>query len=159
MRKALEVIAVIGLVFVLVLTAYALYGPHPLTGRIATHFDAAGKPNGWGTPAMLWFIPGVAVFVYALMTLVVRFPASFNYPFRVTPRTRPVLEALTLQMVTWLKAELLVTFAWIQWGTIRSAREGRLALSTFFLPAVIGIVFGTIFAHFVAMRRAARAGG
>ncbi len=157
MRKALELIAVAGLILVLAVTAYVLYGPHPLTGRIATHFDATGEPNGWGTPAMLWFMPGVAVFLYALMTVVVRFPASFNYPFRVTPRTRPPLEALTLQMVAWLKAELMATFAGIQWGTIRSAQEGKLGLSVYFLPAVIGIVFGTIFAHFVAMRRAARA--
>lgn len=157
MRKALEWIAVVGLVLVLALTAYALYGPHPLTGRIATHFNASGQPNGWGTPAMLWFMPGVAVFIYALMTVVARFPASFNYPFRITPRTRPLLEALTMQMVAWLKAELMATFAWIQWGTIRSAQEGKLGLSSFFLPVVIGIVFGTIFAHFIAMRRAARA--
>lgn len=156
MRRALEFIAVAGLILVLALTAYALYGPHPLTGRIATHFDAMGKPNGWGPAAALWFMPGVAVFVYALMTAVVRFPASFNYPFRVMPRTRPQLETITVQMVAWLKAELMVTFAWIQWGTIRSAQEGRLGLPVFFLPAVIGVVFGTIFAHFAAMRRTAR---
>jgi hypothetical protein len=157
LRKALELVAVVGLVLGIALTAYALYGPHPLTGRIATHFDANGQPNGWGTPAMLWFLPGVAVFIYALMTVVARFPSSFNYPFRVTPRTRPVLEGLAMQLLAWLKVELMATLAWIQWGTIRSAQEGKLALSTFFLPAVIGIVFGTIFAHFIAMRRAASA--
>ena len=159
MRKNLEAISLGAVVLLLWITWRALYGPARLPDRIPTHFDFAGQPNGWGSPAMLWLFPAVAVGIYLLITLVARFPATFNYPVQVTAENRPRLEALTLRMIAWMKAEILCLFAWIQWMIVAATRQGHTGLSAALMPVCIVVIFSTVGWHIVAMRRAAKAGG
>ena len=156
MRRIAESVAVLLVVVTVATTAWAVFGPHPLPARIPTHFDADGNADGWGTPAMLWLLPIVSAAVYLLMTWVARFPAAFNFPMRTTAAARPRLEAIALNMISWLKLEVTALFAWIQHQTIGLARQGHGALSPVFLPVVLMVVFGTIAWHIAAMRRAGR---
>jgi uncharacterized membrane protein len=158
MRRSLEVIGVGALVLMMWSTWEAMAGPHALPDRIATHFDAAGRPNGWGSPAMLLLLPVVAVALYVAMTVVARFPSAFNYPVRVTAENRGRLEQTTLYMIAWLKTELACLFAYLQWFIIQAARTGQGRLNPLLMPAAIFIIFGTIAVCFVAAVRAARPG-
>ena len=159
MRKTLTVAAPLLLLLAWSITAWALFGPHPLPARIPTHFNAAGLADGWGTPGMLWLLPIMATVIYALMTMVARYPGAFHFPGRVPAAVRPKLEGIALDMIAWLKAEVVGLFAWIQWETVRLARSGEGRLPALFLPAVLLVVFGTIAWHMAAMRRAGRGNG
>ena len=156
MRKTLEILALLLLFFLWGLTAVAIFGPDPLAARIATHFNAAGQPDGWGTPGMLWLLPGIATIIYLLMSVVSRYPGAFNFPMRVQPGARQRLETIALNMISWLKVEVACLFAWIQHETLGFARRGQGTLSPLFLPLVLTAVFGTIALHITAMRRAIR---
>lgn len=156
MRKNLEILAPAALLYVWGITVYALYGSGALPDRIPTHFNAAGQPDGWGTPAMLWLLPVVATAIYLLMTLVSRYPGAFNFPVRVTPGNRAQLEGITLDMIAWLKTELLCLFAGIQHQIVQFARRGHGTLSPLFVPAFLVVVFGTVAWHITAMRRVSR---
>ncbi|MFP5235283.1 MAG: DUF1648 domain-containing protein [Acidobacteriota bacterium] len=158
MRKILQAIAVLGLVFIWAETLIALYGPHHLPARIAIHFDAAGQATGWGSPAVLWFMPALVTVIYALMALVKRKPSVFNYPVRVTPATRPCLESLTCTMIAWMQAELVCLFGWIQWVTIAAARRGAGALSPWAILAGILVIWATIIVYIVSVVRTGRRG-
>jgi Protein of unknown function (DUF1648) len=157
-RKILAVIAWAAIVALWALTVQAIYGAHPLPARIPIHFDIAGNINGWGGPRTLWLLPIIATFTGALLTLVSRYPQSFNYPVPVTPLTRPRLEAISLSMVAWLRVELASLFLWIQYAIIRSARTGKNALSLLLLLFAIACVLATVIAHIVASARVARVG-
>lgn len=158
MRALLHTLALTALLAMWISTIYAIVGPHPLPARIPVHFDPSGTPNGWGTPAMLWLLPGIAALVYGLMTLVARFPAAFSFPVRVTPRNRSRLEDLALSMIGWLRVETVCLFAVIQYVTIQLARRGGGGLSPWFLPLTLGVIFATILAHVRAMLRTGPAG-
>jgi uncharacterized membrane protein len=136
----------------------AVDGPNPLPQRIPTHFNAMGEPNAWGSPSTLWLLPGVAAFVFMLISAVSLFPAAFNFPVRSTPLNRPRLVMLTIRMMAWIKVELVCLFLYIQWTIIESVRGGHVALSPLIVPAFLVAVFGTIAAHAVAVFRAARGG-
>ena len=156
MRRSLEFVALAALAAVWVMSAYALLGPSRLPDRIPTHFNFSGKPDGWGSPQLLWILPGFGSILYAGMTIVTRFPEAFNYPARVTPANRAVLQGLALRMIAWLKVEVMCLFAGIQYVTIESARRGGGALPPFSMGTAIVVVFGTIGWHVIAMRRSAR---
>lgn len=158
MRKALEIAAILLLLILWAMTAWAVWGPNPLPARIPTHFNAAGQADGWGTPGMLWLLPMVAAIIYGLMTLVARNPGAFHFPGRTFPAARPKLEGIALGMIGWLRVEVAGLFAWIQYETLRLARSGEGTLPALFLPAVLVVVFGTIVWHIAAMRRVARGG-
>jgi uncharacterized membrane protein len=158
MRRILELIGLGALGLLVWITYQALSGPEPLPDRIPTHFDLAGNPNGWGSPAALLFLPAVAVALYLFISVTALFPATFKYPLRVTPENRPRLQALSLCMIAWIKVELACLFVWIQWSIIESARNGRWGLSPMTVPLFLVAVFGTVAAHMAAMFRAGRAG-
>jgi uncharacterized membrane protein len=158
MRKSLEALGLMALAALVWVTCTALNGASRLPDRIPTHFDAAGKPNGWGSPSMLIVMPVIALAIYLLMSVVARFPSAFNYPVRVTPENLTRLQAVTLDMLAWLKTELACMFAVLQWAIIRSARSGEGHLLSAILPVSILIIFGTVGWHIVALFRAANAG-
>jgi uncharacterized membrane protein len=160
MRKTLEATSLGALAVLAWITCRALYGPDSLPDRIPTHFDFAGRPNGWGSPSGLLLLPAVAVALYLGMTVVARFPSTFNYPVRVTTENRSRLEALALGLIVWLKTELVCLFTGIQWTTVQAARHPGEGLSVLLamVPVYILVVLGTIAWHFVAMIRAGRAG-
>ena len=155
LRKVLEFVALTALLMLWAITAYALLGPHPLQGRIPTHFDIAGNPNAWGAPYTLWLLPIVGTVLYGLMTLVSRYPGGFNYPVHVTPSNRDGLQWVALRMIAWLKAEVLWLFVWIQMSTINAAKENRDTLPQLTIIIALVIVFGTIGWHILEMRRVA----
>lgn len=151
MRRVLEIVSLAALVLLVYIAVSAFYGAHRLPDRIPTHFNAAGQANGWGSPRVLLIFPGFAVAVYLLMSLVSRFPAAFNFPVRVTPFNRKRLEELALNMIAWLKAEVVVFFAWITWSAIGAARSPDHRLSPLLMPALLVAVFVTCAAHTVAI--------
>jgi uncharacterized membrane protein len=158
MRKYLEAISLIALAALVWVTWRALYGPVPLPERIPTHFDAAGNPNGWGPPSTLWLLPVMAAGLYLLITILAHFPNAFKYQVKITEENRARLQALTLQMIAWLKVELVCLFAGIQWFIIDSIRQGEGKLSPAIVPVFLAAVFATVVWHAVAIFRAARAG-
>ncbi len=158
MRKALEIVGILALILLVILTIRTFYGPARLPARIPTHFNAAGQADGWGSPAMLLVFPAIAVVIYLLMTLVSRFPAAFNFPVRVTPFNRQRLEDLALNMIAWLKVEIVVFFTWIEASAIQAARHPGHRLSPFLMPALLVTVFVTCSLHIAGIFRAARIG-
>jgi uncharacterized membrane protein len=156
MRRILEVIGVAALAFLIWETWRALDGPDPLPPRIPIHFDIAGNPTGWGSPAGLLLLPGIATLIYLLITAVSQFPGAFNFPVRVTAENRSRLEALALQMITFIKVELVCLFALIQSAVIDAVRQNRFGLPAALAPVFIGVVFATAIAHVVAMFRTAQ---
>jgi hypothetical protein len=155
MRKAIEAVSFIALIVLAFITVGAFYGPARLPDRIPTHFNAAGQADGWGSPLMLLVFPAMAVVIYLLMSLVARFPSAFNFPVRVTPLNRRRLEALALDMIAWLKAEIVVFFTWIEGGAIGAARNPDHRLSPLLMPALLVAAFTTCIVHIVAMFRTA----
>ncbi|MDE3187148.1 MAG: DUF1648 domain-containing protein [Acidobacteriota bacterium] len=157
MRKSLEAIALVALALLVWITYDALTGPNRLPDRIPTHFDAAGNANGWGSPAAMILLPIVAIGLYFAMSVTALFPGAFHYPVRATRMSLPRLQDITLDMMSWLKAELSGFFAILQWAIIRAARSGQGSLFALLVPALLVVVFSTIGWHFVAILRAAKA--
>ena len=153
MRSTWQWIAALGLAALWALCGFAVFGPHKLPDRIPIHFDAAGQINGWGSPAMLWLLPAVATGIYVLITLVMRHPSAFNFPVQVTPAARARLESMALDMIAWLRAEMIWLFLFIEWAMIYSARLGRSAISPWTIPLCVAVVFVTIGWHIAGMRR------
>ena len=138
------------------ITYRALSDPERLPERIPTHYGFNGQPNTWGSPTMVWLLPIIAVVIYLSMTVVARFPSSFNYPVRVTEENRERLEALALQMLVFLKVETVWLFVWVQWSILEAARQGRWSWAPVLVPLFVLTIIATALGHVVAMVRAAR---
>lgn len=155
MRKWLEGIALLSLGLLISITIRALFGPDSLPDRIPIHFDVSGHANGWGSPAMLLLLPAITFISYLLFTVVTRFPGAFNYPVRMTTANRRVLRELALDMMAWLKAEIVVLLTWMQWVTIYVARHPEARMPSM-MPVALVVVFATIAWYMVVMFKAGK---
>jgi uncharacterized membrane protein len=155
MRKWLEGIALLALGLTISVTVLALAGPAPLPERIPIHFDVMGRPNAWGSPAMILLLPGVTIFIYLLFTVVTRFPGAFNYPVKVTSLNRQRLQNLALDLMAWLKAEVVSLLTWMQWVTIEVARHPEKHMPAMTVAAFV-VVFATVTFYMVQMFKSGR---
>jgi uncharacterized membrane protein len=157
MRRIPEILSAALLALLFLVTVPAFYGPERLPARIPTHFNAAGQADGWGSPETLLLLPVIAAVLYLLMTWVARHPSAFNFPVRVTPRNRQRLEALALNMIAWLKTEVIGVFLSVEWGAIHAARHPEQVLSPLLMPIFLALVFATAIGYVIAMFKTAPA--
>jgi len=157
MRRSANAIGLLALVTLFWMTQRALSGPDRLTGPVPTHFDFAGRPNAWGSPAMLWLLPVIALAMFALLSVVGRLPMRLiNLPVAVTDENLPRIRSLLGDLLAALWAELACTFLLIQWAAIRAARYPQRLLPGWLLPLTVGVILLTTLSFVVAMRRTAR---
>lgn len=148
-EKVFEVLSVLGVLFVFLLI-YQSWGILP--DRIPTHFGFTGQPDAWGNKATLFFLPIMTVAMYLLLTIVSRFPHTFNYPGKITEENAATQYLMARHLIAVLKVETIWLFAYIQWVTIEVAQGKAPGLSNLFLPIVLVVMVGTIVVYFYKAR-------
>jgi len=155
MRKWLEGIALLVLGLHISITLRALFGSDQLPERIPIQFDATGHATGWGSAAMLLLLPAITLIIYLLFTVVTRFPGAFDYPVKITAFNRQRMQGLALDMMAWLKVEIVTLLTWMQWVTIEVARSPSRYIPSM-MPAALVAVFATFSVYIVMMFKAGR---
>jgi uncharacterized membrane protein len=155
MRKWLEGIALLALGLHTSITILALLGPQRLPDRIPIHFDTAGHPTSWGSPTMLLLLPAITIIIYLLFTVVTRAPGAFNYPVTVTSQNRQRVQNLAMDMMAWLKAEIVSLLTWMQWVTVDVARNPERHMPVMTAVALVA-VFATLTCYMARMYLAGR---
>jgi uncharacterized membrane protein len=159
MRKTLELVGLGMLAVLYWITWAAMNGPAHLPDRVPTHFDISGNPNAWGPPRILLLLPIVATGVYLLITVLAVLPATrINLPVRVTPVNLPFIRQQTLNMIGWIKVEMICLFTYVQWSIIQAARSKEFHMSPLMIPMFLVCVFGTVGAYLVIIVKGAKAG-
>lgn len=77
----LEIVAVAGTVLSVALLVQSWKALPPV---IPVHFGISGKPDGWGAKPTLWLFPALSAAIYVGLTVLSRFPHTFNYPVPIT---------------------------------------------------------------------------
>ncbi len=129
MQKYLDAISLAALAVLLVFTGFALYGSNRLPDHIPTHFDQLGHGDAWTTPSSFEVLPVIAVIVYLALSVVTAFSWLAKNAAQKNPDGMPGLEAIFLKLITWVKAELIGVFAYIQISSIQAVRRQELASS------------------------------
>ena len=77
-----------------------------LPPTVPIHFNFSGKPDAWGSRAVMWILPAMAAALYAAITWAARLPQKFNYPVKISPRNAQRQYAIAVAMMRWIKAVL-----------------------------------------------------
>ena len=101
---------------------------------IPVHFGISGKPDGRGAKSAVCLFPALSAVLYVVLTVISRFPHTFNYPVRVTQENAARQYQIACELLSWLKAELICLFGWSEWGTIQVALGKAEGLGVGFVP-------------------------
>ncbi len=142
---ALEVAAVGGIL--LNLGLFGLFWPR-LPAVVPTHFGVSGRPDAWGDKSTILILPAASLILYFMLTIVSRYPHKFNYLWPITAQNAAVQYRLARSLLLWLKVEIIALFGFLEWTTIWTALKQGEGLGLIFLPAVLGLIFGTLGVYF-----------
>lgn len=149
-EKIIELLAATGVLICLIILIFA-WGIVP--ERIPTHFGASGMPDGWSGKEALFFLPIGVILLYLLLSVISRYPHTFNYPCKITEENAKVQYQNARYLIGLLKTEIIWSFAYIQWITIRVATGQAEGLGALYLPVFLVIIFGTIGVYFYKARK------
>jgi hypothetical protein len=131
----------LGWLALLLLWGIALYGYARLPAIVPTHFDGAGRVNGWGPKGTFFLLPAVGAALFAVMTILNRFPHIFNYPLPITPQNARAQYVLATRLLRCIKAAIMAIFAMLEYFIYRGAAGGGMCLGAWFLPFTLALVF------------------
>lgn len=148
-RSALDVaLDLSGAIGVLTAFSFVSQAWATLPDAIPTHFDASGNPNGWGDKSDILFLPLISLFIFAMMTVLARFPRWYNYPFRITESNAQRQYQLATSMIRWLKTEMVWMFTLITIGIIETATGGSQTIMSVVAPTSVAVILATTGVYF-----------
>ncbi len=147
----LEILAAGGCVLCVLIVALSWAS---LPETIPHHIDFSGKPNAWGTKKVLWLLPALALILYAGMTFVSRYPHRFNYLVPITEANAFRQYRIARGLLTWLKAEVVFLFAFLEWAIVRVAWGTTETLGALTIPVILALILATVVVHLVLAYRA-----
>jgi uncharacterized membrane protein len=121
-----------------------------LPEKIATHFDASGKPNGWMNRSS--YLQFTAIFGFAvplfLVTACKFMPANLinvpNRDFWFAPERRVESHAHIFRYSIWLACLLVGLFIGIHFAIIQANHQSPAQLTPMFFAPVFGFLVGMI---------------
>ena len=117
--------------------------------KVPMHFNAVGEIDRWGDRSTLLILPVVSWLLYGLMTMVEQVPGVWNTGVQVTEENRTRVYTLLGHLLSTLKLLIIVMMAWITlWCTLAKP------LPAWFLPVVLGAIFGDMIYWLVRLFRA-----
>jgi uncharacterized membrane protein len=140
-EKILELAAVIFLIAAFLLTL--LYWSN-IPEIIITHFGITGNPDSYGGKGSLLIMPIVSAALNLLITLLSRFPHSFNYIVDITEENAGFQYNNARILMLCIKAEIMCMFAYLQWIFIIESLKGNGSRGILFLPVFLIVIFGTL---------------
>ena len=80
---------------------------------VPIHFGLTGQPDGFGNKIWLAAMPAIGLGMFLMMTLARRYPQMSNLPWKITDANREVQYALIKRLLTWIKLETSLMFAYL----------------------------------------------
>jgi uncharacterized membrane protein len=142
----MEFIAIVGLAL---LFGYAIYWYRYLPEIIPTHFSAGGKVDGYGNKSFLFVLPGIGLFVYVLLSVIVFFPHTFNFPGKITPENAMYQYRLAIRLIRFLKIAIMTLFFFIMVMVVKSSLDMKLGKGVLLMPFGFALVFIPVIVYMV----------
>lgn len=101
------------IICIVLLAAYALLiiiRWNSIPEEVPTHFTFDGTPDGYGSRSMILVNYIIAVFMFAGLDVVERFPRLWNFPVRITPHNRDREYLIAGVMLSAVKTLVIMLF-------------------------------------------------
>lgn len=95
----------------------------------------------------------MALGMWVFLTVIARFPQTFNYPCEATPEMRARFAPITQELIGWTKLEIIWTFVLTAWTTIRAAENAYLGYTFWLIFVSFIVILGTVWVYAARMRR------
>lgn len=132
-------------VLIIAMVVYAITNFTSLPAEIPMHFNAAGEADGWGNKAVLFFVPGVCVFLFFMMNIIGTLkPSTYNFPVTLTKENARGQVELAREMMQGLNIAIFIMLFYILWRMVAIAKGASGGLGTGFMVFFLALIFGIL---------------
>ncbi len=135
--KADSVLQFVGIFLIILIWVSAFSFYFRLPEIISVHFNLYGEMDRMGSKNHLILIPIIATFLFVLMTILLRYPESYNYPVKITAENAQKQYQRAIRLIRWLNFSLGLIFNSVLWMMFVSAQSTSNIWNLLFIPAVI----------------------
>src|SRR5699024_8221500 len=122
---------------------YLLFVWAPMPNEGPGHYNAGGEVERWGRKGVLWIVQVVGLVLWVGLSILEKFRHSHNYSNLTEDNAEQQYKNSRL-MLNFLKNEILLIFAYINWKNIQVAKGQAESVGIWFLPIFLIIIFGTL---------------
>jgi uncharacterized membrane protein len=126
---------------------------HSLPAMLPSHFGLDGTPNRFAPKSIAWVIVGICALLLIFLSVVEKFPRSFNLPSPAGAPDRPREEAIARNLIGWLRLEIATIFAFMLWSMVNIAEHKTNGLGIWFGLISVGIVISTVAYYLARMKK------
>ena len=119
--------------------SYCIFKYTELPDTIATHFNAAGVPDDYGSKHTIWVIPSIATVLYVTLFILNKYPHLHNYMVNITEENALKNYRFSTRLVRIVNFLCVLLMSYITYMIIESALGTKLQMGNWFIPLVIGI--------------------
>lgn len=132
------IIEFIAITLLILMWGHCLINYVELPDTIATHFNAAGEPDSYGSKHTVWLIPGVATVMYIGLFILNKYPHMHNYMVNITEENAFKNYRFSTRVLRIVNFLCILLLTYISYMIIESAFGKQYNLGTWFIPVVIG---------------------
>lgn len=140
-EKVLQAVGILLLIGFIALFS-AVFASLPKT--VPTHFNFSGVPDSYGSKFRLLTLPIMSVGLYILITVLERYPRTYNFPFEITEKNAECQYRIARETLVMIKVEMVGTFAYLSFATIKTAKGQWRGLGDLHDFVILGVLFATI---------------
>ena len=107
LRKKHIIVEILSYVLIWASIVISIIWSTRLPDKIATHFDASGNPDGYGSPYSFIVFPIIMLVTMAICSLILHFlpPSVWNMPVKVKPERAALVYGDAISMVVYMEFE------------------------------------------------------
>ena len=142
-RKVIYLIMnIIGFLALLGSTLFVIIMWSQIPDQIPTHYNFAGEADGYGGKGSLVFMMVLAWFMFILITILMRFPNTWNMPVKVTAENKARLYSITRAMLEVIKMLASLLFAVMLINAAIATPMPRFILIALIAAMLLSIIMG-----------------
>lgn len=147
------IIEFISITLLILMWVYCIVNYMELPDTIATHFNGAGEPDGYGSRQTVWIIPIIATVMYIGLFILNKYPHMHNYMVNITEENALKNYKFSTRIVRVVNFLCVLLMTYITYMIVESAFGKQFNLGTWFVPVVIGVSIILPIIIFVYMRK------
>jgi uncharacterized membrane protein len=153
MRRFNLVLEILSIVCLLAIFGYVIYIYQLLPQIIPSHYDSNGIANSYSDKSFLFGILTLVTVLYIGLTILNRYPQSFNYPVQITDENRADQYAKAQLFIRVLKLIIILVFGFILIHSTQNVLNKTINLNGLVLPIILIFLFLPIIIYLIVARK------
>ena len=126
------------------LIAYPIYFYSSLPETIPAHMNTEGQVDRYGSKDTIWIMPAVGLFLFIMMSILLRFPHIYNYPVKITQQNAGRVYKSGVRFLRIVRLWVVIVLIIVDISFVRLAKGTNMNSDNWLLPVILLLALGLL---------------